>query len=300
MEEIQIYHPEKKELIRELVYKEAFLIFLYGKKSIFSSFLRFLIARLSLFSRMYAFWQKTPFTKGKVKKFVRDFNIDLIDSQKTLEEFSSFSDFFIRTLKPGARFIDFNPSIAISPCDGRALVFPDLQKTEGFYVKGQKLSLEILLNDQTLFEKYRDGAMALIRLSPLDYHRFHFPFDCFAHIATLIKGSYYSVNPIALRKDLNILCKNKRMITEIDSEQFGRVLFIEVGATFVGTIHQTFVNDHLYSKGEEKGYFSFGGSTIILIFEKDRVMFEKDYIHYSEKNIETLIRFGQPLAKILR
>ncbi len=299
MEKIQVYNPKKKIIENEAVYKENFLIFLYGKKNIFSLVLKFLIARFSVCSRVYAVLQKTRFSRKKVKPFVQTYGIDLSESEKTLIEFDSFSDFFTRRLKPGIRYIDPNPSSVVAPCDGRALVFPDLKNMEGFYVKGQKLSLKSLVQEETFAKNYDEGAMALIRLSPLDYHRFHFPFDCFAHYSKLIPGSYYSVNPIALRRDLEILCKNKRMITEIDSEQFGRVLFIEVGATFVGTIHQTFSYDHLYSKGEEKGYFSFGGSTVILIFEKRRVIFEKDLVYYSNKNIETMIRFGEPLARAL-
>lgn len=299
MEELQIYNPKKKIFEKEKIYKEGLLIFLYGKKSFFALALKFFIAKSSLCSFVYAFFQKTKFSKKKIEPFVKSYQIDLSESEKTLEEFESFNDFFIRKLKPTARVIDPNPKLAISPVDGRALVFQDLSVNTSFYVKGQTLSLKELFADDELAGKYSDGSMALVRLSPVDYHRFHFPFDCFAHVPKLIPGHYYSVNPLALKNDLSILCKNKRMITLVDSECFGRVLFLEIGATFVGTIHQTFVSDHLYAKGEEKGYFSFGGSTVILVFEKNKILFEKDLIYTSSKNVETLIRFGDRLGKTL-
>ncbi len=141
--------------------------------------------------------------------------------------------------------------------------------------------------------------MAIVRLCPSDYHRFHFPCDGTPSKARLINGALYSVNPMALRKRISILAENKRMITEIDTERFGTILYIEIGATSVGTICQTFTPELRVEKGEEKGYFEFGGSCIVLLFERGRVEFDSDLIRNTELGFETRSNFGQSLGHIL-
>ena len=141
--------------------------------------------------------------------------------------------------------------------------------------------------------------MAIIRLAPPDYHRFHFPFNCLPLPSSQIDGTLYSVNPIALKKDINILTKNKRERTQLNSKFFGQVQYIEIGATHVGTIHQTFIPNEAYAKGDEKGYFSFGGSCIVLLFEPHSIQFDQDLVEASQKNIETRCLMGQPLGRAL-
>ncbi len=114
-----------------------------------------------------------------------------------------------------------------------------------------------------------------------------------------IPGPLYSVNPIALKTDINILSRNKRMITPLHTKNFGAVLYIEVGATNVGSIHQTFIHGEPYAKGDEKGYFSFGGSCIILLFEPYHIQLDQDLIDASCRKSEILGRFGQSLGRAL-
>ncbi len=145
--------------------------------------------------------------------------------------------------------------------------------------------------------RFVSGSMLIARLCPTDYHRFHFPCDGVPSKAKLINGSYFSVSPIALRKKLSILNENKRVITEMETKQFGNVLCIEIGATFVGSVHQTHVPEKPVNKGDEKGYFEFGGSCIVLLFEKGKVVFDPDLVINTEKEVETLARFGESLGK---
>ena len=104
------------------------------------------------------------------------------------------------------------------------------------------------------------------------------------------------MNPLALRKKIEILSQNKREITELQTSNFGKVLFIEVGATFVGSIHHTFSPNEAYAKGDEKGYFSFGGSSLILLFEPGRIQFDQDLIEASAGKLEVKALMGQSLG----
>ena len=280
-------------VLEEKVYGQRSLSFLYG-----NSWLSFLlvtfISKVPLFSKVYGFLQKMAWSKRKVAPFIEAYGVDTTEFEKTT--FDSFNDFFIRKLKAGKRPIVTDPKKAVLPADGRYLVFPDLSKVGHFYVKGQKFDLPTFFQSGAYGRRFADGAMMIVRLCPTDYHRFHFICDGVPQKAKAIKGDYYSVNPIALRKNLAILWENKRVITDFDTREFGKVLYVEVGATCVGTIHQTYPIGENVKKGDEKGYFSFGGSCIVILFEKGKITFDEDLIKNSEKGLETKANFGQTLG----
>lgn len=258
-----------------------------------------LLAKWSFCSKFYGYLQKTPSSKGKVGPFIEAFGVDTSEFLEEPSSFSSFNDFFIRKLKPECRPIASGHDIAVLPADGRYLVFQNIQKSDGFLIKGHKFCLEELLKSKDLAEKYSQGSMVIARLCPTDYHRFHFPCNCRPDEAHLINGPLYSVNPVAIKRNIHILSENKRMITTLETKNFGNVLFIEVGATSVGTIHQTYTPGEHYSKGDEKGYFSFGGSCLILLFEPSRIEFDQDLVEASLRGIEVRALFGQSLGRAL-
>lgn len=291
---IIIFNRKTKKLEKEKIYGNKILLFLY-KKSIFSNFLLYLISNFTFPSKIFAFFKKTNFSKKNIEEFIKTFEIDKEELTKKIEDFSSFRDFFIRKIKP--RKISNNPKEVIVPADGRYLVFTNINEIDGFYVKGEKFNLSSFLKDKKLSEKYNNGAMAIGRLAPSDYHRFHFPVDCFATKEKIINGYLYSVNPIAIKKNIKIFEENKRVLTILKSEIFKDILFIEIGATNVGTIIETFKAENFYKKGDEKGYFDLGGSSIVLIFEKDVIKFEEDLINNSKNKIETKTLMGDLLAK---
>ena len=136
----------------------------------------------------------------------------------------------------------------------------------------------------------------VLRLAPTDYHRFHFIDNGICDVSQKIKGDYYSVNPAALKKIPELFCKNKRELSLFHSQNFGDVLYIEVGATCVGSIIQTYFPKKNILKGSEKGYFKFGGSTIILFFEKEKVIFDSDLIEQTEKGYETKVMLGEKIG----
>jgi phosphatidylserine decarboxylase len=280
-------------LCTEKVYGENALALLYGDRfwqRLFSFLFLPLLAKLPFSSQLYGYFQKTRYSARKVAPFIKSYQIDT--SEFVEERFASFNDFFIRKLKPERRPIHPNGNCLVTPADGRYLVY---SKIGAFSIKGKTFSLSSFLQDESLAKRYEDGSMALIRLCPIDYHRFHFPCDGTADSPRLINGPLYSVNPIALKKRLAILFENKRVLTEIQTSHFGKIIYAEIGATSVGSIQQTFVNSQV-KKGEEKGYFEFGGSCLLLLFEKDKVSFAPDLLANTEKGLETRSNFGDLLA----
>ena len=280
---------------QEKIYGRKFLSLLYGDgifNRIFSSFALPLLARISFFSSLFGYLQKRKSSAAKIAPFIEAYEVDA--SEFADRNFDSFNDFFIRKLKPEKRPLVSDPDRVAMPADGRYLVYPRFDR---FFVKGQEFNLESFLQNSDLAHRFSEGSMAIVRLCPTDYHRFHFPCDGLPSEPRLINGFLYSVSPVALRKNISILSQNKRVITEIETERFGTLLYIEIGATCVGSIHQTFTLGQPVRKGEEKGYFEFGGSCIVLLFEKDRVEFDPDLIANSRQGFETRANFGESLGK---
>ena len=288
------------EIKKEKVYGKFFLEALYGS-GLFAKFCSIfflpLISHIPFLSSLYGKRQKKEKSKKKIAPFIRDFKIDTTEFADPISHFRSFNDFFIRRLKPEARPIDPDEKKAILPADGRYLVFPDLSKSRGFYVKGKKFDLRQLVGTKSDFELFKKGSMMIARLCPTDYHRFHFVCACIPGEPRLINGPLYSVNPIALRKHISILNENKRVMTLLDGGAFGKIGYLEVGATCVGSICQTYTPKEVYKKGAEKGYFEFGGSCLILLFEPNKIEFDRDLVEASKKQIETYAKMGGSLGR---
>jgi phosphatidylserine decarboxylase len=184
----------------------------------------------------------------------------------------------------------------VSPADGRVLAFEKISLSHKFFVKGSQFSLEQFLNDDKMVKKFENGAMFIVRLAPVDYHRYHFPVSGRVGKNIKIKGAYYSVSPFALRKSLSIFCQNKREYCIQSSEKYGDVLICDVGATLTGGIIQTYKENEILSKGTEKGYFAFGGSTLVLFFEPNKIQFSQDLIENTKSGFETFLKMGETIG----
>ncbi len=297
---IYFINRETKKVDTEKVYKEGYLKFLYGNQygaGYIRKWILPLLTKNPLCSKIYGFWQNTSFTKSKIPKFITDFQVDAEEFASPVSDFQSFNDFFIRKLKSEARPIFPGKESAIIPADGRYYFYQDISKESGFIVKDQKFSLAELLQNEGLAHEYQDASMVMARLCPSDYHRFHFPCDCTPEKPSLINGFLYSVNPIAVKQNIKIFTENKRELTILRSEAFGEVLFLEVGATNVGSIKQTFTPSQFYPKGSEKGYFEFGGSALILLFKKGAIQFDRDLLEATSEGIEIRCLFGQSMGR---
>ncbi|AHK63561.1 Phosphatidylserine decarboxylase proenzyme [Chlamydia avium] len=286
-----------RKVIEPVCYEKT-MFFLYDSK--IGRWISRLLSRSPVFTRIYGWIQKQPWTRSKIVSFVNNHNICTKELKRPLSEFSSFNDFFTRELLPTARPVTPGKNVCVMPSDGFYLVYPNVAEFGEFVVKSKRFSLPKLLGDDALVKKYDTGSMVFSRLALFDYHRFHFPVDCVPGEARCINGYLFSVHPIAMKDNFIFFCENKRMITELKTESFGDVLYLEVGALSVGSIIQTFTPGKKYSKGEEKGFFEFGGSTIILLFQPNTIQFEVDLLKNSRMGLETRCLMGQALGRSLR
>jgi phosphatidylserine decarboxylase len=301
-EPIRYYDRYAKTVKTEKIYGERWLRWAYGNPA--GRLAVWLLFRRTFFSWWYGYRMNQSASSLRILKFITDYEVESSEFVKSAFDFKTFNQFFYRALKPSARPIAGGDSVAVFPADGRHLAFADIDAAEGFYVKGRKFSIgELLAPDKTKASEvflFEGGSMLISRLCPSDYHRFHFPVGGTPGEARLVNGSLYSVSPIALRKNLRYLLQNKRMVTLIDSSLFGQVAMVEVGATNVGSIKQTFIPGKPVEKGAEKGLFAFGGSCVITLFQRGTIRFDEDILVQSQNCIETYARMGDRLGELDR
>lgn len=292
----KIKYIERKtgEVLTEKVPGEKYLKFLYYNP--LGELPLNLVVKKKFLTEFYGRKMSLPESCKKIVPFIEEAEINISEAKKKVEEFTSFNDFFYRELKAGARKIDYSEDVLISPADGKILVYENIKDKDKFFVKGDKFSLEEFFRDKDLAKKYEDGVFVIIRLAPVDYHRFHFPADGNISESKLIDGWYYSVSTHAVKQNFRIFCENKREYSILKTEKFGDIAMFEVGATMVGGITQTYKANSFVNKGDEKGYFYFGGSTCILVFEKGKIQIDKDLLENTQKGIETKVYMGERIG----
>ena len=254
------------------------------------------ITRLRFVSELFGWWQKNRFTKQGIRKFVDQYQINVNEIELPIDHYDNFNAFFTRKLKPDARSFTTDPMLLPCPSDGKVLVFPFLDPNTSVPVKGALTTPGKILGDSVDSRHYIGGSAAVIRLAPYDYHRFHFIDDGNAGITHEIAGNYHSVNPIAVGQIPDLFSINKRSITEIETVSLGRVACIEVGALNVGSIIQTYRPGTII-RGQEKGYFQFGGSTLVLLFSPNSILFDDDLLIDSSNGIEVQVSAGEPIGR---
>ncbi len=258
-----------------------------------------LLIKRKIYSALTGFICDLPLSKGSIAGFVKNFSIDMTECDTEQGAFKSFNDFFARKLKKTARPFDKPADCLMSPGDGRLQAWSDINPGSILQIKGMNYSLGELLKNENLAREYEGGAYMILRLCPVDYHRFHF-FDSGACGAPVrVKGEYYSVNPVALERIPELYCRNKREYSIFHSDNFGEVLYVEVGATSVGTIIQTYTPGGRLERGEEKGYFKFGGSTVLLFFKSGWVVIDKEILEQTASGFETRVLAGDTIGKAL-
>lgn len=292
MEPIHFLNRYTGKIETEKVYGEAFLDWTYN--SSLGKLPLHLFVKRPFFSKWYGRKMNHPDTKKKIGPFIDDYEMADEDFLESLESFPHFNAFFYRKLKQSARPI--SDSEVVFPADGRHLGFEKASAIKDFFVKGQRFDIKELLQDDYLYKMFKDGPLVLSRLCPTDYHRYHFPVTGTPGTTRLINGPLYSVSPIALRKNLAYLWQNKRTVTLIETTDIGTVAVLEIGATCVGAIHQTYQENKLVNKGDEKGFFSFGGSSVITIFQPNKIALEKDLLQNTLIQRELYAKMGDRLA----
>ncbi|KAK6069070.1 phosphatidylserine decarboxylase [Seiridium cupressi] len=241
-----------------------------------------------------------PASREDIPGFIKFHNLNMDEVLLPMEEFKSFNEFFYRALKPSARPCSApdNPNIFVSPADCRSVVFNTIDSATNIWVKGREFSIKRLLGDAYPedAQRYERGALGIFRLAPQDYHRFHIPVDGILRKPKLIEGEYYTVNPMAIRSALDVYGENVRVICPIDTPNHGRVMVICVGAMMVGSTVITRKEGEEVRRAEELGYFKFGGSTIVLLFEEGTMVFDDDLVDNSNSALETLISAGMSIG----
>lgn len=242
-------------------------------------------------SKLVGRFMDTGLSRIMINPFIKKNDIDLSLCQRN--EFESYNDFFKRKLVPGARTIDTTDEGFVSPCDSRLTVY-DIEDTERqtFNIKDSEYTVASLLRDKKLARHYRGGKLWLFRLCVDDYHRYIYNVSGKQSDVRRIEGLYHTVNPIA-SEYYDIYKENTREYCLIRTEDAGTVVDMEVGALLVGRIVNRCVDSTDVRRGEEKGYFEFGGSTIILLTQKDKVTPLGRIVENSRKDIETRVRQGE-------
>ncbi len=227
-----------------------------------------------------------------IKLFIKKSGICMDEYEE--RKYKSYNDFFTRKIKPGMRTIDMVPEHFISPCDGKLMVYPINEDTE-FVIKNTKYTMESLTKSKEIAEQYKDGQILIFRLTVDDYHRYCYSDDGYIKDNVRIPGVFHTVNPIA-NDYYPIYKENERNLSILESENFGQVLIIEVGALMVGKIVNYAENKSVH-RGEEKGRFEFGGSTIVICVKKDAIKVDDDILQNSEENVETKVKYGMRIGE---
>ncbi|MEL7534535.1 MAG: archaetidylserine decarboxylase, partial [Bacteroidota bacterium] len=289
--QIKYINRETGKLETETPPAEGLLKFLYdnpfGKTAILP------IAKRKFISEWYGRRMSRPSSVNQIQGFVDQLGIDMSESQKGISEFTTFNDFFYRRLKPETRPIGQG---FVSPGDGKLLAFENVTDVHQFFVKGRPFTLQEFLADAELAKKYEGASMLILRLAPNDYHRFHFPYAGTPSAITPIKGSYFSVSPHALASNFaKVFCENKREFCTLQTADKGDMLIAPVGATMVGTIIETFRPDQSIEKGDEMGYFAFGGSTIVVLVDREKLTIDADILENTRQQMETFVKMGEKI-----
>ncbi|AFQ45400.1 phosphatidylserine decarboxylase [Desulfosporosinus meridiei] len=291
---IKFYNRKNKSYEIEQVAGEKVLNWTYSSP-LGMSLLEAVIKK-KMCSSLYGWYLDRRISKNKINPFIEKFNIDMSITEKNSQDYLSFNDFFYRKLKPTAREVDSDRNSLVSLGDGKLFAYENIDLERLVQVKGLTYSLKELIKNPQVAEKYQKGTCLILRLCPTDYHRYHFIDSGTCEDTKKINGAYYSVNPVALRKVKKLFCENKREWSTFHSDHFGDVLYVEVGATCVGSIIQTYIPHKPLKRGDEKGYFKFGGSTVILFFQPNKVKIDEDIVEQTKLGYESYVLLGERIG----
>ncbi|MBN21337.1 MAG: phosphatidylserine decarboxylase [Bdellovibrionaceae bacterium] len=291
-EDIEFWNRKKKIKEKELVYGDALMRFAYENPM--GRFLSEHSLSKPWLSRLVGNYHDTQFSSRKIPSFIEKFKIPMEEYESS--SYSTFNEFFIRKFKPGMRPFDKEPSRMGAFAEGRYLCFDQVTPEMSFPVKGKELSASALLDSEKWAKVFEGGPLIIARLCPVDYHRFHYPDDGTTVEKYRVSGQYHSVNPAALKVKDDVFSKNERVVSILETKNFGTLAYIEVGAMCVGKIVLTQPDDLPFYKGDEKGYFLFGGSTVILMGVPGKWTIDSDLLEWTQKKTEVFVQLGEGIA----
>lgn len=284
----------------EKIYGDKFIKFLYT--SVAGQTVGSLVTN-KYFSKIYGAFQDMPSSHKKVRPFIEQFNIQMDDYEPGTrpaldprDSYRNFNEFFIRRFKLGKRSFVTGPNRMPAFAEARYVGFEQISEKEKYPVKGHFLRAKDIIANEQVSKIFAGGPLLIARLCPVDYHRYHYPDNGKVLDNFRVPGAYDSVNPFALKYKNQIFINNERHVSILQTENFGRLAYVEVGAICVGKIIQSHRWNKPFMRGEEKGYFLFGGSTVVLLGEKGAWKPSEDIITNTEKGIETYLHLGAEVA----
>ena len=279
-----IYDRETKQYIEVKQYGEKKLNFLYNT---FIGRILLYIITLPIFSKISGIYNNSKISKRKITPFIKEHNIDMTNYEA--KEYASFNDFFTR--KRSKYNISKEKNVFISPADSKLLVYK-IEENLTVKIKNSRYTIEELCNNEEDAKKYSNGYCFVFRLAMDDYHRYCFVDDGLIDKIQYIKGRLHTVSSFSEKH--KIYTQNTRVYNKLQTENFGDIVVIEVGALLVGRIKNNSVVN--FEKSQEKGYFELGGSTIVIL-TKDNIQIDKDIIKNSLEGIETIIKYGERIGE---
>ncbi len=286
----QIYNRQTKEYKENSQYGGGALNILYHRP-VGRMLLKFVIH--PIFSELYGFYHRSCLSRPKIAKFIKEYNICTDDFEQ--RNYRNFDEFFIRKIKPGKRPVDMAKEHLIAPADSKLSVYP-IGKNNRITIKGVSYTVSELVGGEVNLGGFEGGQCLVFRLAMDDYHRY-----CFADDGKLlkrykIKGRLHTVSSIS--KEHKIYRENTRVVNLMKTKNFGNVVCIEVGALLVGKIRNHPIRT--FYKGQEKGYFELGGSTIVYLLKPNRVVLDEDICANSNEETEVKVLMGERIGKTLR
>ena len=312
--ELIIYHRYSQSTEVEIVYGSVLMKLIYGK-NIVAKLLEFLLSKSKIPSLVVGAFYNSLISRYLIPKFIQNYkiympdflpgnyskdwwNIKIKDKQIcNKNSYANFNQFFIREFKSGKRSWPIENTMMGAPAEARYFGTEEIHDSLRFPVKGQFLRPLDLLGDEHDWTEFFDrGPMLIARLCPTDYHRYHYPDDGKTIVSYTKSGTLHSVAPKALQTYPETFIKNERRISIIETKNFGKIAYIEVGALMVGKIVQTHEEENPFLRGQQKGYFLFGGSTVIIIGQYKAWQPSEDILDHSYNGIETYIKLGDMVA----
>lgn len=287
----QFYDRVSGELKQETVLGDRWLRFAYC--SAIRGLLRWPLFGCGCFSRLMGWYLDRRRSCRKIAPTIAELGINMDEAVVPERGWSSFNEFFARPLKAGARPLPEDPRRLIAPADCRLTVYPRVSGETVLPVKGTPYTVSELLGEDAA--EFNNGSVIVCRLCPADYHRYHFIDDGELVAYRRLRGKYHSVNPLALQLGFPVFTQNLRTTARLRLKHCPQCAMVPVGAFGVASIHDHSDKEH-FARGEEAGFFTFGGSTVIMVFPEGAADFDEDIVKHSAAGIETLVKVNSGIG----
>ncbi|KAK6504634.1 hypothetical protein TWF481_006573 [Arthrobotrys musiformis] len=248
--------------------------------------------------------ERTPRSKIGIRPFIEFYHINMEEfTPSDIKEYNTFEDFLTREHARGSRpiFEEDDDSRAVVPSDCRVVVYPSVHPAQKFWIGGQYFSITNLLGDPSVTKSFGDVPIASFHLGPQDCHRYHSPVTGTVRWYKQFSGDYYNLDPWGLRSRVDVLTSNARCAVRLETEKYGDVMFVAIGASEVGAVNfyeeATEIGQKIH-KGQEIGKFEFGGSSILVLFQRGRIVFDEDLLDLSNERIMVDVQVGMSLGRL--